>query len=81
MSEQIGWRALRANITAEAVTWARTLPQLPRLAHRALVQLNQPADAANDLRAPLRRLERWLALLAVLLAALIALEVWRWTLA
>jgi HAMP domain-containing protein len=33
------------------------------------------------LRAPLRRLERWLALLAVLLAALIALEVWRWTLA
>ncbi|MEI7453747.1 MAG: ubiquinone biosynthesis regulatory protein kinase UbiB, partial [Actinomycetes bacterium] len=36
MSEQIGWRALMRQVKEEAPYWAATLPQLPRLIHRAL---------------------------------------------
>ena len=36
MSEQIGWRALVRQVREEAPFWATTLPQLPRLIHRAL---------------------------------------------
>src|SRR5579859_480325 len=36
MSEQVGWRGFLRNIGKEAPYWATTLPQLPRLVHRAL---------------------------------------------
>ena len=36
MSEQIGWRGLVHSLKNEAPNWATTLPQLPRLLHRAL---------------------------------------------
>lgn len=36
MNEQIGVRALLRQLKEEAPLWARTLPQLPRLMHRAL---------------------------------------------
>ncbi len=36
MSEQVGWRALIRQVQEEAPFWATTLPQLPRLIHRAL---------------------------------------------
>ena len=36
MSEQVGWRAVVRRVREEAPDWAQTLPQLPRLAHRAL---------------------------------------------
>ena len=36
MSEQIGWRALLRQVQDEAPFWAATLPQLPRLIHKAL---------------------------------------------
>lgn len=36
MSEQVGWRALLRQVHEEAPFWATTLPQLPRLIHRAL---------------------------------------------
>ncbi|GAA5163484.1 ubiquinone biosynthesis regulatory protein kinase UbiB [Viridibacterium curvum] len=41
MSEQVGPRALLRQLKEEAPQWAITLPQLPRLLHRAL---NQDAD-------------------------------------
>ncbi len=44
MSEQIGWRGLVRAMRTEAPAWATVLPQLPRLAHRALAQ-----DAATRL--------------------------------
>ena len=36
MSEQIGWRGFVRTLRREAPYWASTLPQLPRLVHRAL---------------------------------------------
>jgi len=78
MSEQIGWRALRSQVQHEATTWARILPQLPRLAHQALLRLEEPPANPADLAAPLRRVERWLAVVAVLLAAVLGLLTWRW---
>src|SRR2546428_12601119 len=44
MTEQIGWRGLVRTLRREAPYWANTLPQLPRLVHRA------PAE--DRLRAP-----------------------------
>jgi ubiquinone biosynthesis protein len=51
MSEQLGWRGLARAIRHEAPFWAATLPQLPRLVHRALSQ-----DRAGELRGELERL-------------------------
>ena len=51
MSEQIGWRGLLKAIQREAPFWAATLPQLPRLLHRALSQ-----DHLGELRPALERL-------------------------
>jgi ubiquinone biosynthesis protein len=42
MSEQIGWRALIEQLKLEAPRYGRLLPQFPRLAHNALVALQQP---------------------------------------
>jgi len=78
MSEQIGWRALKRQIEAEALTWAKTLPQLPRLIHQALVRFDEPERAENALQSPLRRVERWLAAVTVLLALVLGVEAWRW---
>src|SRR5437660_8017135 len=36
MDEQLGWRGLLRALRREAPYWAATLPQLPRLVHRAL---------------------------------------------
>src|SRR5574342_437537 len=38
MDEQVGWRGLLRTIRREAPFWAATLPQLPRLVHRALAE-------------------------------------------
>ncbi len=51
MAEQIGWRGFLRAIRNEAPFWAATLPQLPRLAHRALA-----ADRLGALQAALERL-------------------------
>jgi ubiquinone biosynthesis protein len=79
MSEQIGWRGVLRSLKSEAPRWAATLPQLPRLLHRAL-----SSDHADRLESSLRALvqsqqrrNRLLALIAGLLglglAALLAL--------
>jgi ubiquinone biosynthesis protein len=74
MSEQIGWRGLLKAIRREAPFWAATLPQLPRLLHRALSE-----DRLAPIQAALARLadenarrnDLLSALLVVVTAALI----------
>ena len=53
MNEQVGWRGLVRSLREEAPLWARTLPQLPRLVHRALSE-----DDTRRLQAGLAGLER-----------------------
>ena len=75
MSEQVGWRGLVRTFKQEAPYLARTLPQLPRLVHQSLAR-----EPAADLQPLFERLiasqqqqNRWLAIIALLLAALIGL--------
>ena len=51
MREQVGWRGLVRTLRQEAPFWAATLPQLPRLAHRALAE-----DRLGPLRDAVQRL-------------------------
>ena len=73
MSEQIGWRGLLKTFKQEAPYLARSIPQLPRLVHQALAQ---PAKAdlqpqIEQLIAAQRQQNRWLAVIALLLALLV----------
>ena len=74
MSEQIGWRGLIKTFKQEAPYLARSIPQLPRLVHQALAN---PTKA--DLQPQLTQLiaaqhqqNRWLAIIALLLALLVS---------
>lgn len=49
MSEQIGWRSIIKNLKKELPQIVKVLPQMPRLAHQFLTQVNQ-----SELDAPLR---------------------------
>ena len=74
MNEQVGWRGFLRTARREAPYWASTLPQLPRLVHRALAQdrLGELRSAVDRLTAEHARRNRLLlALLVVLLAALV----------
>jgi ubiquinone biosynthesis protein len=78
MNEQIGWRALVTNLQAEAPKWAALLPQLPRLAHQALNE-NRLAQVEAGLTLMLRQQQtrnRWLGILAALLAGLLLSQLW-----
>ncbi|HEX7030937.1 MAG TPA: ubiquinone biosynthesis regulatory protein kinase UbiB [Gammaproteobacteria bacterium] len=75
MQEQVGWPGFVRAVRAEAPTWAATLPQIPRLVHRALLE-----DRLGPLRASLERLaeenarrNRLLSVLIAVLAAAVAL--------
>ena len=69
MREQVGWRGLLRSLRHEAPYWAATLPQLPRLVHRALAE-----DRLGALQVALERVAvqsaRRNRLLAVLLVVL-----------
>ena len=70
MSEQVGWRALIRQVQEEAPFWSATLPQIPRLIHRALSEdrvapLQKQVDRLRDEQ---RQLHRTLLLLAALFA-------------
>ena len=72
MSEQIGWRALIRQVQEEAPFWSATLPQLPRLIHRALSE-----DRVAPLQKQVERLQhqqQQLRQSLVLVAALFALS-------
>jgi ubiquinone biosynthesis protein len=80
MSEQIGWRGWLRSIKAEAPYWGTVLPQLPRLAHQALgsERLEKlEASLAVLLRQQQAR-NRWLAVIAALLGALLVLQLPLW---
>ena len=73
MSEQIGWRGWLRTFREEAPYWGAVIPQLPRLAHQAL-----RADRLEKLEAGLAVMlaqqharNRWLAVIAVLMAGLL----------
>ena len=68
MREQVGWRGLVRTLRHEAPFWAATLPQLPRLVHRALAE-----DRLGGLQAGLERLAALQARRNRLLQALVAL--------
>jgi ubiquinone biosynthesis protein len=72
--EQVGWRGLVRALRHEAPFWAATLPQIPRLVHRALAE-----DRLGAVQAALERLaeqnarrNRWLVALVAVLAGLLA---------
>ena len=78
MGEQIGWRGLLRTLRHEAPYWAATLPQLPRLVHRALSgdrlgELRQALERLADEQA--RRDRLMIFSITALLAALIVLAV------
>jgi ubiquinone biosynthesis protein len=72
MNEQVGWRGFMAEVQDEAPQWARLMPQVPRLAHQALLKLSQDppeqklAPILERLVAEQRSTRRWLMALSVL---------------
>jgi ubiquinone biosynthesis protein len=75
MSEQVGWRGWWRHLRDEAPYWAATLPQIPRLVHRALAE-RPDADRERQLLMRLvreqQRQTRLLVLACVILAAILA---------
>ncbi len=72
MQEQIGWRALKRQIEAEAPQWATLLPQLPRLLHQKL-NTDSHTALAQQLAGVQRQLatgNRWRLITAALLLLL-----------
>ena len=68
MREQVGWRGLVRSLRREAPFWAATMPQIPRLVHRALAD-----ERTGGLQAALDRLAALQARRNRLLQALVAL--------
>jgi ubiquinone biosynthesis protein len=78
MREQVGWRGLVRSLRQEAPYWASTLPQIPRLVHRALAEdrLGALHDAVERLAAENARrndILTGLLIIAGLVAVLLAL--------
>jgi ubiquinone biosynthesis protein len=73
MHEQVGWKALVRQLRDEAPSWARTIPQLPRLVHRILA--DDPArrieNALLRIEAAHQRQSRMLFAIALALAVLV----------
>ena len=76
MAEQMGWRGLMRQVSEEAPDWARMIPQLPRLLHRALSAHadGSLAEQVQVLAARQRRQNRLLAVLLALVGALLLVE-------
>ncbi|MDQ6916358.1 MAG: ubiquinone biosynthesis regulatory protein kinase UbiB [Pseudomonadota bacterium] len=74
MHDQIGWRAVERRLRDEAPFLATALPLLPRLLYNRLSAPRLASDVAlRELAAAQRARNRWLALVAALLAVAIAL--------
>ena len=56
MNEQVGWRGLVRQLRKEAPQWTATLPQLPRLIHRALD--SNPGERLADIERAINRVEQ-----------------------
>jgi len=74
MEDQIGVRAFERRFLAEASSLVQTLPELPRLLHQKLSAPPPASDVAlKALALAQQSRNRWLGLIAVLLAAVIVL--------
>jgi len=80
MSEQVGWRGLARTIAREAPFWSGTLPQLPRLLHRALAEdrVGELRHAVDRLAEEQRRRNDILSGLLLLAMAVFALVLLPW---
>ncbi|MEZ5740056.1 MAG: ubiquinone biosynthesis regulatory protein kinase UbiB [Burkholderiaceae bacterium] len=88
MQSQIGLDGLMDRIKREAPRWAQTLPQLPRLAHAALMQAGSgTVSASQHLQQQKRldlllheqhRLTRWIRWLTLLVLLLALISTWPW---
>ncbi len=76
MSEQVGWRGLVRRIGEELPFWSELLPQLPRLVQQYLAHDRDAVlrEQAAALQRAQRRNSWLLAIVAILLSALIALQ-------
>jgi len=81
MENQMGWRGFVRNLKNEAPYWARSLPQIPRLAQQALAAHSRAPEstavALAEIQATQARQERWLRLALLLVAGIFALELVR----
>ncbi|HWP17742.1 MAG TPA: ubiquinone biosynthesis regulatory protein kinase UbiB [Burkholderiaceae bacterium] len=73
MSEQVGWRGFRDRLLREAPRYARWLPEMPRLAHQALVELPVIRARLDEVVEERRRANRLLATVGAALGALVVL--------
>ncbi len=74
MEEQIGPSALQRRLLSEAPYLVAALPELPRLLHQKLSSPTPASDTAiRELAAAQRTRNRWLMIIAILLAALVAM--------
>lgn len=71
MNEQIGWRGLVRQLRREGALWTGTLPQLPRLIHRALE--NNPSDRLAAIERAIQSVEKTQRLQTMIIAALAGL--------
>ncbi len=77
MEDQVGWRALERQLREEAPFLVTMLPQLPRLIYQRLSVPAPVSDLAlKDLAAAQRARNRWLGVVAALLAGVIAVLLW-----
>ena len=76
MSEQVGWRGWLERFREEAPHWGMVIPQLPRLAHQALRgdHLARLETGMELMLREQRRRNRWLMMIAAVLAALLVLQ-------
>ena len=77
MSEQVGWRGFINSLRTEAPNWGGTIPQIPRLIHRALHE-NRLEPLESELRtlvALQKSRNRLLFLIALLLALFMAWQI------
>ena len=70
MSEQIGWRALVHQIRTEAPYWGTLLPQIPRLLHRFLNDVDDADRLPQYLQQLMAESRRQTILLTVIAVAL-----------
>jgi ubiquinone biosynthesis protein len=74
MEDQIGFRAFERRLFAEAASLVQMLPELPRLLHRKLSAPEPASDVVlRALALAQQSRNRWLAVIAALLAIVIAL--------
>ena len=79
MAEQLGFRGLASRIQKEAPNWAIILPEFPRLIHQALAENRNDMleRKMTDLVIEEKRQNRLLALIAILLAGLLAWQIFQ----